>query len=123
MIETLKAVLIAYLQDCLHSQRSITILHAPAFPIILKAKTTDLPRHIASDTPDEALLAKARLDGKDIDTPEIWHELLNEKEFSYDDVERLARIDGQLDVLIKVFDVLGMAKESEMALDCQYKVD
>lgn len=123
VLETLKTVLLAYLKDCMHSQRLITIQHAPGFPVILNARTTDLSRYIASYDPDKALLAKARLDGKDIDTPEFWHEVLNEKEFSYDDVERLARIDGQLDVLIKVFDVLGMSEESERALDCQYKVD
>lgn len=123
-MDPLRNLLKEYLTSCQHSLKQMVYDRTEAFKIVTAAKDTDLPRLIASDDPHVSMLAQARLmDGKDIDTPEFYTAVLNDMEFSYDDVKLLACNDGQLDVLKTMFRFLGMEDEESQALGCQYNAD
>lgn len=85
---------------------------------VVWAKPEDLPVLATKDETSE--WAARRLMGGDIDTVEVWKEIIGNQIFSYETAKRFAVRDGMLYLLKAIYDELGDEDSAKEANDLIY---
>lgn len=117
--------LIDRLDLCENYLRDLCVDKSEAFNRLVSTKREDLPTLINEPSPLGPWACERLKDPteEEWDTPECWIEFLNDEEMSYDEYRGLGVNDGELQSIAGIFNEMGMEKEAQRALMCQYSCD